>query len=201
MSSQTDLRAQNDEIACEIVRNVCETEPADPDAPMTVCIDVTRLREIVDSALLTRTEADEAATVGAVDPQDLTRWLIDKLCGFDRKRYDLPVVTMDVRTAFSMLPRLFTHPQEASAGPVLFGRDSGGDWYMDEDTKTICVDIDFDPARQLSILLKQDGAVSWSIFVQEPDSSTVKATGQSVMNPGFYQALGCVALPSPPKGE
>lgn len=61
-----------DEIACEIVRNVCESDPADPDAPMTVCIDVTRLREIVDNALLARTEA---VADGAVDSRAaFERW-------------------------------------------------------------------------------------------------------------------------------
>jgi hypothetical protein len=88
------------------------------------------------------------------------------------------------------------HPQDASgdAAPVLFGRGSGGDWYVDADTKSICVDVDFDPARQLSLILKQDGRVAWSIFVQEPDSSTTKATGPSVMNTGFYEALSYIAM-------
>jgi hypothetical protein len=55
VSSQTDLRAL-------IVRDVCEMDPADPDAPDTVCIRVSDLERII----LTRTEADEAATVGDV---------------------------------------------------------------------------------------------------------------------------------------
>jgi hypothetical protein len=119
------------------------------------------------SALLARTEAGDEKVSGCEDCAHNGRYLCD------------------------------THgPQDASgdAAPVLFGRGSGGDWYVDADTKSICVDVDFDPARQLSLILKQDGRVAWSIFVQEPDSSTTKATGPSVMNTGFYEALSYIAM-------